>query len=98
MNYNSASEYCNSMQAKLVTLEAKAENTFVDQLGNKFHPDGYLWTGVQNSCKNCSNIGYVNWYPGQPDRKSNCVVLVETGRWKNFDCDYMFAFVCEKGS
>lgn len=97
MNYESAVQHCDSFGSKLVALRTKKENSFVDKLTSKFSV-GYLWTGVQKLCKNCSGTGaYVNWQPGQPDDDGNCVVMVNAGQWMDFDCRYMFAFVCEKG-
>ena len=88
-NYLSAQEHCSSVQSQLVTVQEKWQNDFVYQLANE---SGYLWINVYNTSGENSN-----WYPGHFRKNGDCVVMVNPGEWRNFDCGYKFAFVCEKG-
>jgi hypothetical protein len=99
MNYKSASAHCKSLESELANVQTANENTFIRNLGNKQGLLSYLWIAAQKECLNCSQTasGYANWLPGQPRGVSKCVAMNSRGEWRDFDCGYMFAFVCEKG-
>ncbi|XP_028407714.1 uncharacterized protein LOC114530304 [Dendronephthya gigantea] len=98
MNYNLADKHCQSLESALANIETMEQNTFVRNLANNFGISGYLWTGVKRLCKNCTRTvaGYMNWLPKQRSGVSKCVTMNPDGLWQDFDCAYMFAFVCVK--
>ena len=101
MNYKTADAYCKSLESELASIQTTNENAYVRGLAdNKGTPSSrYLRTAVQKVCLNCTQTvgGYMNWLPGQPSGVSRCVTMNPRGQWRDFDCDYMFGFVCEKG-
>lgn len=99
MNFKFAQEYCNSLQSQVVHIHTTSENIFIRNLTNKAGISGYLWIGVQKGCLNCTRPidGYTNWAAEEPNGVSKCVMMDARGQWRDFDCGYKFAFVCEKG-
>ena len=99
MNFKSASAHCHSLESELAIIQTMNENAFIRNLANNQGESSYLWIAAQKVCLNCTQTagGYAKWLPGQPSGVSKCVAMNPSGEWRDFECGYMFAFVCKKG-
>ena len=61
--------------------------------GNDMNEEGtFTWTSDN------STLGFVNWYPGQPnnhDNNEDCVLLCPDGHWRDSSCDAVWLYICK---
>ncbi|XP_069815227.1 macrophage mannose receptor 1-like [Dendropsophus ebraccatus] len=101
-----AQEYCNHNFSRLVTINSEPERKFLWKyiLTKRTEPAYYigLRLGLDKEFKwiDGSPVDYVAWEINQPDFSHNdefCAeILARTGAWKDINCGFLRAFICER--
>ncbi|XP_062614685.1 perlucin-like [Saccostrea cucullata] len=109
-SWTEAMSFCKGLSAKLVEIETRDENDFLQQhLQNMVHSHNYwigltdaivenewLWMSTQKEAQ------FTNWGLFQPDNAQNmedCADIASFfphGVWNDEDCDAKLHFICEK--
>ncbi|XP_072104243.1 C-type lectin domain family 4 member E-like [Mobula birostris] len=103
-NWNESLKFCDSMKSLLVVINNKAEQEFLQRNIKCGHWIGLHDTQAEGVWHWVDDTDYAtnfkNWAPGQPNnmgmRGQDCALIVGTGGWYEWHCNYWHYPICEK--
>jgi hypothetical protein len=95
--FSDAKNFCESLNATLISIHSTQENDFVLNLVQK---QSHVWIGGKRDSNNNfewingNAFNYTNWSSGQPDSGDNVVMSGLNGEWGQRPADISFPFLC----
>ncbi|XP_062594565.1 perlucin-like [Saccostrea cucullata] len=108
LTWEQANDNCRGLSARLVEIETKPENIFIENIIKKREANGQAWLGASDNTQentwiwNYSGLPlrFSNWRQGEPNNdegSEDCMgILSQDGTWNDLPCSALFMFVCEK--
>jgi hypothetical protein len=108
-SWNAAWSHCQSAGYELVSVSDSNEESWLhSQQLNKAPYETKWWIGLYDGgiegswyWTDGTPVGYLNWFPGQPDNKysdEDCAVDGWGQQWNDWACGNAANFICEKSS
>ncbi|XP_062891930.1 hepatic lectin-like [Mobula hypostoma] len=103
-SWNESLKFCDSMKSLLVVINNKAEQEFLQRNIKCGHWIGLHDTQTEGVWHWVDGTDYAtnfkSWAPGQPNnmgmRGQDCALIVGTGGWYEWHCNYWHYPICEK--
>ncbi|KAM4636538.1 mannose-binding protein C-like [Discoglossus pictus] len=102
-SYNEAKSSCSKAGGQMAAPRNAEENQALLTIALQY--DNNLWLGINDIQTEGSfryldgaSISYSNWNTGEPNntnRGEDCVMMLNTGKWNDGECDIEFITICE---